>query len=243
MRESLTILAAAAGAWAIAVLGVATNRPFGAFLLAVALVLFVAAYHEDSVKQWWRKSWRPKVGVSVAAVLGGLLGWYLLTTFNEPAVSTVDEEARRQVEVARKETSDLNAKVAALAAQVKAAMQFQENDKAAREIIQKREEDERRKRQVLYLELSRLAEGGRAARNALPNLKNAGAVQGFDEWRKTTSTKLRSLSLKDCAEAFDNPVSGARIGYGLPPDRDVRFFLAIALIGSTEDCRRNHAQP
>lgn len=47
MRESVIALAAGAVAWAIPVLGIATNRPFGAFLLVVAFLLFVTAHREE----------------------------------------------------------------------------------------------------------------------------------------------------------------------------------------------------
>lgn len=236
MRESLIGLAAGSVAWAIAVLGIATNRAFGLFLLVVSLLLFIAAHQEERRTRWWNEArWQWRLGAVAALLLVGGLGWYIATNFNEPQ-SVVDTEARQQ-------TSDLQAKVAALEAQVKAAMDFQAAQKAEREAIQKREDDERRKSQTLYKELSDLAEDGRKKRVALFDLKNAEAVKNLEEWIRDTPAKLRSLSLLNCAEAFLNPVRGARVGYGLPPDRDGRAFGTIALIESVEECRRNHARP
>jgi hypothetical protein len=58
MRESLFALAAAAGAWAVGVLGIATNKPFGVYLLVVAFLMFVAAHRDVTLIDWWKR--RPR---------------------------------------------------------------------------------------------------------------------------------------------------------------------------------------
>lgn len=243
MRESLIALAAGAVAWAVTVLDVSSNRPFGVFLLALALVLFVFAHYESRATTWWRSRrtqasrWRVRIAVSASLILTASLGWFLLDNFNEKpvAVDTVDTGARNQV-------SDLRASVATLQGQVEAAMKFQQADEAARKAAQKREDDAHAKRAALYADLSGIIEEGRKARASLFNLKDTGAVERFDQWLSATPKRLRRVTLDDCAQAFERPVHGARIGYGMPQDRDQRAFMAIALIASVEQCRMNHAQ-
>jgi hypothetical protein len=237
LREPLLVLAAAAGAWAIGVFGIATNRPFGIYLLLVGLSFFVAAHREQDVVDWWQKSrWLVRGVAFAVAILLIVLGWYLGTNFIEPPTTVVDTEAREQI-------GDLRSKIAALSAQLQTTVDFVASEKAEREAAQKRQDDERRAKRALYERLSKLADDGRTKRVALFDVKVTDAVATFDAWVKSTPATLRSMSLADCAAAFENPVPGPRVGYpGLPEDRNLRAFMAIALIASVEQCRSNHAQ-
>jgi len=206
------------------------------FLLVVALLLFLAAHREERLTGAWLKwRWPWKLASVMSAGMAVAFGWYLAANFNEPPPTVVDD-------IARERASDLQAQVARLEGQVKAAMEFQAVEKTEREATQKRSDDARRARRALYDHLSKLVEDGRKKRLDLFNMKLADAVSKFEEWRKTTSATLMSISLPDCASAFDNPVHGPRVSYGIAEDRNVRAFMAVALIASLEQCRTNHAQ-
>jgi hypothetical protein len=142
MREGLITLAAAAGAWAVGVSGVATNRPFGFFLFALALFLFLAAHKEQWLSHQWTQLSRPwRLGAVGAAVVVLAFGGYLAINFNEaPPQSglTIDSGARDQI-------SSLRTEVASLQGEVKAAIDFQQREKEQREAKERKDAEERTK--------------------------------------------------------------------------------------------------
>lgn len=139
---------------AVGALGVATNRPFGIFLLIVAAAIFYCAQRDDRVNQWWWRAGRRArflAGFGIIAVAG--VGWYLMTHYAEPP-STTDVEARQQI-------ADLRTKVAALTAQVETAMKFGEAEKAAREQAEGERAAGRAKRETARQVLAKFLDSGK----------------------------------------------------------------------------------
>jgi hypothetical protein len=239
MREILLTIAAGAGAWALAMLGVTTNRPFGVFLLVAGFLLVLAAHNENGIKARWRRQrLKGRTLLLTPLLVLGALAWYLATNYNEPPVEPkpIDTEARSRI-------ADLRKEVAGLQGQVKAALEFQQREKEEREGRDRAASGERLRRAELFRQLSKMSRQGRQNRLALFDLTNTMAVQQADEWAQAMPVRLRGLSLSDCAGSFENPARGARIDYGLPDERNRRAFAMLGLIDALEQCRRDHAQP
>ena len=133
--------------------------------------------------------------------------------------------------------SDLRAQIAALDGQVKAAMQFQENEKKVREQREKAESEDRSRRESLAASLREFIEAGTDIEREMFQKREEARLK-HQNWVTGTSKDLHQLvGLADCAQEFDNPdFTSASILFGLPKDMDARVLDVRARVRGLRRC-------
>jgi hypothetical protein len=199
IRTLLRLAATGAAGWAVGVSGVEDNPRFAILLGAVACLLFLAAENYGGLKSWRKASSKSFWAVAVVLVVGfGYGGFYLAVHYNAPRSTTVDEVARSQSASAIKDAADvkadLGAKLAALDAQVKSAMQFQEKEKEVREQRDKAEAIERQKREQNRAAVGGVLAAGNRIREAADSLVERPELQArTQQWYKETLEGLTKI--------------------------------------------------